>query len=195
MYLGGNGLDCEVEYVDETTVRFLTDKTNTSHEGGVFDPELKIAKEGRFDNRFHKSTNQSPAQLIGLVCDGEGTGAPYECRNEDHWVFAGTGLKNGDKVGINSLHERIPGGASGHEMDNRTAHTGEGFISLAKGLNPESIGSTGAEMIYKEFPGKGGEVFAVGSMNYISSLLVDKPLSDITKNVLNHFLRNDKGQK
>ncbi len=195
MYLGGNGLDCEVEYVDETTVRFLTDKSNTSHEGGVFDPALRIPKEGRFDNRFHKSTNESPAQLIGLVCDGEGTGAPYECRNEGHWVFAGTGLKNGDKFGINSLHERIPGGASGHEMDNRTANTGEGFISLAKGLNPETIGSSGAEMLYKDFPGKGGEVFAVGSMNYISSLLVDKPLSDITKNVLNHFLKNGKGKK
>ena len=47
----------------------------------------------------------------------------------------------------------------------------------------------------KEIAANGGEVFAVGSMNYISSLLVDKPLSDITKNVLNHFLKNGKGQK
>jgi len=189
MYLGGNGLDCEVEYIDEATVRYLTDNSNTFHELSLGDPDRKNRKVGSFDNRFHKATNISPAELIGVVCDGEGTGAPYECRNEDHWIFAGTGLKNGDKFGINSLHERIPGGASGHETDNRTAHTGEGFVSLAKGLNPDEPGSSGADMVYKDFPGSGGKVFSVGSMNYISSLLVDKHLSDITKNVLNHFLR------
>ncbi len=189
MYLGGNGLDCEVEYIDESTVRYLTDNSNTFHELSLADPDRKNRKVGNFDNRFHKATGISPAELIGVVCDGEGTGAPYEVRDENHWIFNGTGLKNGDKFGINSMHERIPGGASGHETDNRTAHTGDGFISLAKGLNPDVPGSSGADMVYKDFPGAGGEVFSVGSMNYISSLLVDKPLSEITKNVLNHFLR------
>ena len=189
MYLGGNGLDCEVEYIDESTVRYLTDNSDTFHELTLADPDRKNRKIGNFDNRFHKATGISPAELIGVVCDGEGTGAPYEVRDENHWIFKGTGLKNGDKFGINSMHERIPGGASGHETDNRTPHTGEGFISLAKGLNPDVPGSSGADMVYKDFPGAGGEVFSVGSMNYISSLLVDKPLSDITKNVLNHFLR------
>ena len=45
------------------------------------------------------------------------TAAPYRVVDAGHWVFAGTGLTNGDVFGQQSLHERIPGGASGHETD------------------------------------------------------------------------------
>ena len=56
------------------------------------------------------------------------------------------------------------------------------------GQNPGDNG--GAEMVYKDFPGAGGEVFSTGSITYISALLVDEKVSRITKNVLNHFLRD-----
>jgi len=184
MYLGGNGLDCEVEYVDDSTVRYLTDHTDAGTDMGVW----LEGKERKFDNRFHK-TYESPAKLVGVIFThvGEGTAAPYECRNSDHWIFDGTGLKNGDKFGEKSLHERVPGGASGHETDKRTPNTGEGFISLAMGCNPGE--ESGAEMVYKDFPGKGGQVFSTGSITYISCLLVDEAVSRITKNVLNKFLQ------
>jgi hypothetical protein len=35
----------------------------------------------------------------------------------------------------------------------------------------------------------GGAVFAVGSINYPSSLPVDKPLSEVTRNVFLYFLK------
>jgi hypothetical protein len=184
MYLGGNGIDCEVEYVDDSTVRYLTDHTDAGTDMAVW----LEGKEAKFDNRFHK-TYESPAKLVGVIFThvGEGTAAPYECRNSDHWIFNGTGLKNGDKFGEKSLHERVPGGASGHETDKRTPNTGEGFISLAMGCNPGE--DSGAEMVYKDFPGKGGQVFSTGSITYISCLLVDESISRITKNVLNKFLQ------
>ena len=154
MYLGGNGLDCEVEYVDDSTVSYLTDHTDAGTDMAVW----LEGKEAKFDNSFHK-TYESPAKLVGVIFThvGEGTAAPYECRNSDHWIFNGTGLKNGDKFGEKSLHERVPGGASGHETDKRTPNTGEDFISLAIGCNPGE--DSGAEMVYKDFHGKGGQVF------------------------------------
>ena len=51
------------------------------------------------------------------------TAAPYAVVAPDHWAFAGTGLAAGDLFGTESLHERIPGGASGHETDKRTPRT------------------------------------------------------------------------
>ena len=48
------------------------------------------------------------------------TAAPYRVADASHWAFAGTGLAEGDVFGEASLHERCPGGASGHETDKRT---------------------------------------------------------------------------
>ncbi len=185
MYLGGNGIDCEVEYIDDTKVRYLTDHTDAGTDMGVW----LEGKERKFDNRFHK-TYESPAALVGVIFDhvGEGTAAPYKVVAADHWVFEGTGLKTGQLFGEKTQHERVPGGASGHETDKRTVNTPEGFISLAMGQNPGE--NSGAEMVYKDFPGKGGEVFSTGSITYISALLVDEAVSKITKNVLKHFLRD-----
>lgn len=185
MYLGGNGIDCEVEFVDDTKVRYLTD-----HNGAGTDMDVWLnGKERKYDNRFHK-TFESPAPLVGVIFDhvGEGTSAPYKVTNAKHWIFKGTGLRDGDLFGEKTLHERVPGGASGHETDKRTPNTGEGFIGLAMGQNPGE--NAGAEMVYKDFPGNGGEVFSTGSITYISALLVDEKVSRITKNVLDHFLRN-----
>jgi hypothetical protein len=56
------------------------------------------------------------------------------------------------------------------------------------GQNPGE--NSGAEMVYKDFPGAGGEVFSTGSITYISALLVDEKVSRITKNVIDRFLRD-----
>ena len=53
------------------------------------------------------------------------TAAPYRVLDDTHWCFAGTGLKNGDVFGEKSLHQRIPGGASGHETDKNIAAVAE----------------------------------------------------------------------
>ena len=55
--------------------------------------------------------------------------------NSAHWVFNGTGLRDGDVFGAASLHERCHGGASGHETDKRSPHSPANTQFLAKGLN------------------------------------------------------------
>ena len=102
-----------------------------------------------------------------------------------HWVFAGSGLTNGDEFGHATLHERMPGGASGHETDKRTASSPAQAMLLAKGANPDG---GGAEMVYFEASGpNGGAVFSAGSITFIAALLVDPVVAAITDNVLRRF--------
>ncbi len=83
-----------------------------------------------------------------------------------------------------SLHERCPGGASGHETDKISASSPPETVLLAKGAQPDD---GGAELVYYETP-SGGAVFSAGSISYPASLLVDGPLSRITANVITRFL-------
>jgi N,N-dimethylformamidase len=121
-----------------------------------------------------------------VVYDDRGimTGAPYRVLDGGHWAFAGTGLQTGGLFGTESQHERCPGGASGHETDKVSVSTPPGAQVLARGLNPDG---GGAEVVTFQTP-SGGAVFAAGSISWCSSLLVDAPLSRITRNVLERFL-------
>lgn len=170
LYLGGNGLDCEVEFLDGPALRFLTQ--NPAPGSGL-------------DDRMHR-TFTSPAGLVGVVFTDAGamTGAPYEVLDASHWLFAGTGLHEGDRFGARSLSERCPGGASGHETDKTTPHTPPQAQILARGLNPDH---GGAELICFETAG-GGLVVSVGSITWGAALLVDEQVSRITRNALDRAL-------
>ena len=137
------------------------------------------------ESRFHR-TFESEANLLGVVCTDAGimTAAPYRVIEDSHWIFEGSGLKNGDLFGQNTLHERIPGGASGHETDKRSASSPENTVLLAKGINPDDGGS---EIVLHE-PAGGGAVFSVGSSTWVAALVPDSRVSTITKNVLTRFL-------
>ncbi len=176
VYLGGNGLNCEVEFLDAYTM-----VCRNGDQGGSFNDMQKIRCESRF-HQFH----ESEANLLGEVCSETGimTGAPYRVIDASHWIFEGTGLKNGDIFGEKYLHMRCPGGASGHETDKISASSPGNVQLLAKGLNPDE---GGAEIVCHKTE-SGGEVFSVGSINYPSSLPVDDSISKITVNVLNRFL-------
>ena len=183
LYLGGNGLNCEVEFLGRDRLRFKT-FLNPSDGGalGMPDPNNPSVY---LESRMHR-TLESEANLLGVVCTESGimTAAPYQVLDDQHWAFTGTGLKNGDLFGQASLHERIHGGASGHETDKRSPHSPPGTQLLAKGTNPDN---GGAELVCFETP-SGGAVFSAGSISYIHSLLVDPPLSRITSNVLTRYL-------
>ncbi len=127
LYLGGNGLDCEVEFVDDSTLRFLTQ-----------DPEPESADE----NRMHRTCG-STASVLGVVFTHAGamTGAPFAVLDASHWAFAGTGLQAGDRFGLSSLSERCPGGASGHETDKTNRNTPPQAQVIARGLNPDDGGA------------------------------------------------------
>jgi hypothetical protein len=181
MYLGGNGLNCEVEFVDDGTLRFKTHLPRQGGEMGYYDK----ARGCYIESRFHR-TYESEANLTGVVTTDAGimTAAPYRCLNPSHWVFQGTGLQEGDLFGTEGLQERCHGGASGHETDKISASTPANTVHLAKGTNPED---GGADMVYYETE-SGGAVFSVGSITYPASLLVDDYTPRITRNVLDRFL-------
>lgn len=189
MVLGGNCLDCEVELPDGRTMRCRTQLTSTDGSLGMRDAD---DPDVWYDSRFHR-TAFSEAAMIGLATTETGimTAAPYEVAQgaAGSWVYAGTGLRDGDVFGEASLHERCQGGASGHETDKRTPSTDPRFMLLAKGRNPDG---GGAEIVLREsigsIGGGTGAVFNVGSITYVASLLVDDRLSRITRNVLERFL-------
>jgi N,N-dimethylformamidase len=183
LYLGGNGLNCEVELLDEATMK--CNSQLVSSDGGVAmrDPNNP---DILYESRMHRRV-ENEAGLLGVIYTDPGvmTAAPYVVRQADHWVFAGTGLHNGDQFGEASLHERIPGGASGHETDKLSAYSPPGALLLAKGAN---IDDGGAEMVIYE-TASGGATFAVGSITWPASILVDPHVARITANVITRFLQ------
>lgn len=167
IYLGGNGINCAVEFLDAATMRCLN------------------RWDHRLESRFHTRV-ESEATLLGVVYTDPGamTVAPYEVLEPGHWVFADTGLKRGDRFGLKTLHERYGDGASGHETDKVSPSSPPGIELLAKGLNPDD---GGAHMVHFQTPSS-GEVFSAGSITYPTALLVDDPTSRITANVFRRFL-------
>jgi N,N-dimethylformamidase len=181
IYLGGNGINAEVEFPDATTMRV---RSHLLTEGslGMTDPNNPGTV---YESRFHR-TVESEANLLGVVSTADAimSAAPYQVIKGDHWVFSGTGLRTGDTFGRASLHERCPGGASGYETDKISRFSPKETVLLAKGLNPDN---GGAEMICYEL-NSGGKVFSAGSITWVASILVDKGVSDITANVIRRFL-------
>ena len=167
VYLGGNGINCKVDILTDGAMRCLN----------RWDPSL--------DSRFHTAV-ESEANLLGVAYSDPGamTVAPYEVIDSTHWIFAGTGLRRGDRFGTKILHERYGDGASGHETDKLTASSPPQAKVLARGLNPDN---GGAELVCFDTPG-GGAVFSAGSITYPTGLLCDEPLSRITGNCLRRFL-------
>ena len=136
------------------------------------------------ESRMHR-THKPESTLAGVAFSNPGamTAAPYRVLSASHWCFAGTDLRDGDLFGQQSLHERVPGGASGHETDKLMPNSPSSILHLAQGTNPDS---GGADMVTFRL-GK-GEVFSTGSITWVSSLFPSDEVSRITRNVLSRFL-------
>jgi len=175
MYLGGNGLNCEVELSADGAM-FVRNGAITS-----LSPSGMGGAESRFAMR-----HESEANLLGVVFTEAGvmTSAPYRVVDHNHWVFEGTGLNQGEIFGEKCLHQRCPGGASGHETDKVSPSSPKNVHVLAKGMN---VNDGGAEMVVFD-TASGGAVFSAGSISYPASLPVDEKISRITMNVLRRFL-------
>jgi hypothetical protein len=181
MYLGGNGLNSEIVFLDDATMVVRSHLPSEAGELGWINPDTGIFIE----SRFHR-TVESEANLTGVVTTDTGimTSAPYKVLDADHWVFENTGLANGDLFGKESLHERVMGGASGHETDKISPSSPKNLIHLAKGTN---IDDGGADLIIYDTP-SGGRVFSVGSITWVAGLFPDPYVPIITRNVLVNFL-------
>jgi hypothetical protein len=173
VYLGGNGLNCEIELPDESTMIVR------NGDGRALDAHRDVW-ESRFGMRHEPEANLLG---IGFTRAGMFTGAPYEVRDASSWAFAGTGLRDGDRFGARCLHTRCPGGASGHEMDKLSPSSPDSVHVIAKGTNP---GGSGAEMAHYE-TASGGAVFAAGSIAYVAALPVDDGVAAVTRNVVRRY--------
>ena len=181
MYLGGNGLDCEVEFVHDNTAAI--------HRNGDRKHWIEIRDfvggPGSFPPGRMEMTNECPAHLTGVhtTMTGMGTAAPFKVHAADHWAFEGTGLRDGELFGHTTLDVRNPGGASGHETDKMCEHSPAGTLLLAKGINEYEGGS---DLVVFETP-SGGQVFSTGSICWICTLPVDDQVSRVTANVIRRF--------
>jgi hypothetical protein len=172
MYLGGNGLNCLVDFMDEYTAVYQNGDGRELKRRGL---------ESRFDLK-----EESEANLLGVVYSDPGamTAAPFRVVDPTHWVLEGTGLARDAIFGQTSLHRRCEGGASGHETDKISPSSPANVQRIAHGTNAHD---GGADMIY--YPtASGGEVFSVGSITWVACVLVDPDVSKITANVLRRFL-------
>src|SRR5258708_33972408 len=88
IYMGGNGLNCEVEFIDEATMRFNTQLASPSGEMSFVDPDTGHSIESRFHRRV-----ESEANLLGVVCSDSGimTSSSYEVLRAHQCIFTGTG--------------------------------------------------------------------------------------------------------
>lgn len=172
VYLGGNGINCEVEIRDDGIICLNGNERERVASG---------LTESRFDASF-----ESEAHLLGVVYTHAGvmTAAPYKVVEPDHWVFEGAGVSKGDIFGERTLNTRCPGGASGHEQDKISRHTPQGTVVLAEGQNPDQ---GGAHMSVYETQ-SGGAVFSAASITFGSCLLIDRVASALTYNVLKKYL-------
>jgi hypothetical protein len=129
-----------------------------------------------------KDLGRPSGPILGVQSDPRGihTYAPFQVRAADHWLFRGTGVRPGDRIGASGLNE---GGASGGEEDKVDALTPPGAVRLAHGLNP---GQGGADLVYFRTPW-GGEVLSAGSISFCGSLVVDPVLDRLVMNFLGRY--------
>ena len=136
----------------------------------------KVVRRGPYLTRVAqwRRLHRPEAALVGVQFDAGDYGShmgPYEVTGAtaDAWVFAGTGLGNGDRFG-----------RYGFELDKRAPSSPKGTRLLAR--IPNLMGPRrSAEMTYYE-TSRGAKVFAAGTLNFAAS--ADNPVvSRLLENV------------
>jgi hypothetical protein len=147
------------------------------------------------------------SELIGVMYQSYGANAPFVVANASSWVFAGTGLRDGDKIAGNSggLH------VVGSEFDGFEPRlTGPKNVDILAHSPTSSVsGPRYSDASYYTHPGGGG-VFATGTASWVTLLwdgerqlndhlgfgisLAAPPLTRITLNVLQVFAKGPAAQ-
>ena len=134
LYLGGNGLNCQVEFLDDGTAHALS----------------RTSGRPACESRFHHQV-ESEANLLGVVFTDPGamTVAPYEVIEPRPLGLRRHRPAARRPVRHQTLHERYGHGASGHETDKISPSSPKNVQLLAKGLNPDD---GGAHLVYLRHP-------------------------------------------
>lgn len=154
-------------------------KTQITENGIFVDNQGIMQGEGLW-----RDVGRPESQVLGVRYDSRGyaTYAPYEVLLQDHWLFEGTGLKDGATFGEQSLinDARSSGGASGNETDKSDEFSPPNGLILARGTNPDG---GGGELFFYEHPG-GGAVLSFGSLTSASAVPVDPTMARLVRNFL-----------
>ncbi len=141
-------------------------------------------------------------ELLGgrFSAPGYGLATPYAVVDPQHWIFAGTGVSQGDRFGQQSLiantdpaftasydparpttpDARLAGaGAAGFEVDRIDWRRRREFRIVARGTSRH-----GAHMLVRMPEGPRGGVFSVGSITFGGALAVDPVCASVTRAVL-----------
>jgi hypothetical protein len=171
IYLGGNGIYEQVNYVDpdggamgvlrRTSKQALATCQQDVVRRSCLFRALKRPERGILGVGFENVPDLRPA--------------PYKVVAPDHPFFLGVANR---RIGTQGLY--CP--ASGWEIDVRGKRSSRRITLLARGANAPGIPS-GAEMVHWRI-GKSNFVFSAGSLIFGASLVVDCDLQRVVKNVL-----------
>ena len=203
LYLGGNGIFERVMYSNSGDALVY-------HGGDTAPNQLR-------DNFYFRNLDTPRPERailgVGFLYDNYFSDpAPYEIKMDAHRFFAGTGLRNGDKIGQGGLICA----ASGREMDSsRRGSAAAGVVVnawicgddssdrgnppanleiLAEGTNRQWRREDGtregphAAQLTCYDTASGGFVLSAGSFCFGNSLVVDEDLQRIVRNALNECL-------
>ena len=123
----------------------------------------------------------------------------YMVRNADHWVFAGTDLKEGDMFGRTTsaetaiLDKEIDGTSFNCDVDGATIlgplanmGTPNNFTILGVAPGVRKNLAFGVLGIYTN--NQGGAAFSTNTTGWVNALASDSQVDRVTQTVLNHFL-------
>lgn len=137
-------------------------------------------------NLLHKyQFNQLAEKVLGAYYDKRGykTSAPYKSLNSQIWKDKfNLDIKNNTVFGKSTNNEHCEGkinGGSGYETDKFLSRA-EGFVELAKGLNPNG---SGASIVFKE-NNNGARILNFGSIS-VRHVLDD----EIINSLINAFIK------
>ena len=163
--LGGNQLYWKVKFLNNYT------EIECRKDGSYYENDCKHGGNWR-------SAQASEASLLGVAYTelSYGTYDAYKVRNPNHWIFAGTNVKEGDEFGKKGLDGR---GISGDELDFINPFSPPNTVLLAKGINNNN---QGGDFVIIE--NKQSAILSTGSIASGSGLGVDSVFTKMISNFM-----------
>lgn len=125
-------------------------KVEMGHIAVFVDKSRRVHNQGQW-----KDLGRPASSVLGSIYDGIGLGtfAPYEVVRQDHWIFEGLNVRDGDLFGSRSPVRPFSksSGASGWELDHVDEFSPTNGLVVAKGQNPGG----GADVFIYEHPAGG----------------------------------------
>lgn len=186
---GGRAMRCHKEAVDEDP-EYLPGRhhllTTRWSDPRVGRPENYLTGVGWNQGGYHRSH--------GMHTEGSGA---YTVRRAEHWVFEGTGLRDGDDfgggatiVGYETDGCLYKAGPDGRPRPTGADGTPRDFSILAQA--PASLYAGHAGTATMGLYTRGGTVFTAGTTDWSHGLAADPSVRRITHNVLERLSRRDR---